>query len=55
MVIIYNIGIGKWGDKKASETIESERPRDNVCEGGRSGGMGQMGSDGEGEKSEQSD
>ena len=27
MVIIYNIGIGKRGGKKASENIESERPR----------------------------
>ena len=35
MVIIYNIGIGKGGGKKAQEKIESERPKDNECEGGK--------------------
>ena len=30
MVIIYNIGIGKEDRKKASETIESERPKEKM-------------------------
>ena len=52
MVIIYNIGIGKGDGKKVQETIESERPWENECEGGVQAEWGLMGSGGESRETE---